>query len=714
MKRFSITGLFFLLSVLGFTQGEWNQWRFGSHISLDFNSGNPVQIGNNAMAAFNGTVSISDSVGNLLFYSDGRKVWDRSNNIMPNGDSIYGYWQPVNPAFVVKRLSNDSTYYLFTVGNGGGGNFKYGLHYSILDMRLNSGLGDIPAGMKNIPVNAADSAFNFLYGTRHKNNKDAWVLVKQHPLMSNTWPYMAFRVSSSGVDTVPVISPSNLGRNLLSSNEGVIKISQDGTKLVSTGQCQALGFISQVEFCNFNNQTGQVTPLFLFSPSTPSSVPSSPYWAEFSKNGHYLYVEASSAGFYQYNLFQYDATKTDYASLMASEVLLGTKCLSMQLASNNKIYVNTLPGPPPIDSMHVINYPDSGGLACNFQKNVLWLQGQYATNGSIPQFLQKYFAEINFQDRCLGDTIKFTSLVWPPADTINWNFGDPTSGSLNTSSLGNPSHLYALPGSYQIIFYVRHNDNRTDTVWKTVHIYPHPTPDLGIDRSICSGDSVTFDAGACPGCSYIWSNLTGGLPNIGNNQTYTAKTTGQYMVKVTNSFGCTGYDTVNLLVTPNLPVSVSVSPTANPVCAGTSVTFMATPTWGGTTPVYQWKVNGLIVGTNSPTYSYIPLNNDVITCKLTSSETCTTGNPAISNQVTMTVNPNLLVSISISPSANPFCIGGSVTFTATPTNGGTPPAYLWKVNGVNAGSNSPTYTYNPVSGDLVTCIMTSSVACPTG
>ncbi|MEI6898938.1 MAG: FISUMP domain-containing protein [Bacteroidota bacterium] len=258
-----------------------------------------------------------------------------------------------------------------------------------------------------------------------------------------------------------------------------------------------------------------------------------------------------------------------------------------------------------------------------------------------------------------------------------------------------------------------------------VWVIAGPPVDIIISTSanpICAGIQVTFTAVPInPGSNPVYQWKVNGLLVGVNNPIYNyIPSNGDVLTCIlTSNLSCSSNNpatsnTITMIVNPNLPVSVSVTPTANPVCSGTLVTFTATPTYGGNTPVYQWKLNGLIVGTNSPTYAYAPLNNDVITCKLTSSETCTTGNPAISNQVTMTVNPNLPVSVSISPSANPFCIGGSVTFTATPTNGGTPPAYQWKVNGLNAGSNSPTYTYNPVSGDLVTCIMTSSVACPTG
>ena len=63
---------------------------------------------------------------------------------------------------------------------------------------------------------------------------------------------------------------------------------------------------------------------------------------------------------------------------------------------------------------------------------------------------------------------------------------------------------------------------------------------------------------------------------------------------------------------------------------------------------------------------------------------------------------------------NPFCPGSSVTFHATPSNGGPLPAYQWKVNGINAGVNSDTYSYNPANGDSIRCVMTSNLACVTG
>jgi uncharacterized protein (TIGR02145 family) len=75
----------------------------------------------------------------------------------------------------------------------------------------------------------------------------------------------------------------------------------------------------------------------------------------------------------------------------------------------------------------------------------------------------------------------------------------------------------------------------------------------------------------------------------------------------------------------------------------------------------------------------------------------------------VTVNPISVVSVTIVASANPVIPGTSVTFTATPVNGGTAPAYQWKVNGINAGTGSSTYTYTPSNDDNILCVLTSSI-----
>ena len=251
----------------------------------------------------------------------------------------------------------------------------------------------------------------------------------------------------------------------------------------------------------------------------------------------------------------------------------------------------------------------------------------------------------------------------------------------------------------------------------TLHLVNLPVPvvNLGPDTTVCTGQTFTFDAGFCKGCTYQWANLTLGLMNIGTSQTFTATQSGLYMATVTGTNGCKGRDTVNLTIGQPFTVGVSISTPLNTVCAGTSVTFTATPAYPGSTPVYQWKVNGVNVGSNSDTYSYVPLNGDVVSCVLTSSlTTCVSNNPATSNSVTMTVSSLMSVGLSIAAVVNPVCSGSAVTINANPINPGGSPVYQWKVNGVNTGLNLSSFTYTPVNSDIVTCELLSSLSCTSG
>jgi gliding motility-associated-like protein len=158
-------------------------------------------------------------------------------------------------------------------------------------------------------------------------------------------------------------------------------------------------------------------------------------------------------------------------------------------------------------------------------------------------------------------------------------------------------------------------------------------------------------------------------------------------------------------------VSIAITSGTNPSCSG-NLTFTASPTYGGATPAYQWKLNGSNVGTNSSVYSGTFADGDLITCEMTSSETCVSSSTATSNTITVQVTTSVtpLVSIAITSGTNPSC-SGNLTFTASPTYGGATPAYQWKLNGSNVGTNSTVYSGTFANSDIITCEMTSSEIC---
>jgi len=253
--------------------------------------------------------------------------------------------------------------------------------------------------------------------------------------------------------------------------------------------------------------------------------------------------------------------------------------------------------------------------------------------------------------------------------------------------------------------------------------------------TVCNTNSAVFSVVASgTGLTYQWQQNTGsGFVNLTNAGIYSSVTTAtlnisscttamngyQYRCVVSSSTcgGSTNSNSATLTVNPAAGASITISASpSNIICAGTNVTFTATVVNGGATPTYQWKLNGANVGTNSPTYSNASLaNGNVVQCVLTSSASCVPG-PVTSNSITMTVDPIVTATISITASpAGAICAGTAVNFTATATNEGTTPTFQWQLNGGNVGTNSASYTNSTlVNGDVVRCILTSSANCVTG
>jgi hypothetical protein len=170
--------------------------------------------------------------------------------------------------------------------------------------------------------------------------------------------------------------------------------------------------------------------------------------------------------------------------------------------------------------------------------------------------------------------------------------------------------------------------------------------------AVTGGGSYCQSGGGLPvgvanseiGVTYtIFKDAIAQIPTVagtGSAITFGNQTAGTYTVEGTNSSGTTPMTGSAVITeTPALAVSVTISADVNPVPAGSDVTLTAVPVNGGTTPSYQWMVNGLNAGTDSPVFNYTPANHDTVTCTLTSNETCTTGNPALSNEIILTVIP---------------------------------------------------------------------------
>ena len=147
---------------------------------------------------------------------------------------------------------------------------------------------------------------------------------------------------------------------------------------------------------------------------------------------------------------------------------------------------------------------------------------------------------------------------------------------------------------------------------------------------------------------------------------------------------------------------------------GGSVTFTAAPVNGGAAPTYRWQINNVTVpGETAATFTTTTLaDGDIVTVIMTSNDPCANPATATSNAIPITAT-TVVPSVSITSTTTTICVGGSVTFTAAPVNGGAAPTYQWQINNVTVpGETAATFTTTTLAdGDIVTVIMTSNDPC---
>lgn len=284
----------------------------------------------------------------------------------------------------------------------------------------------------------------------------------------------------------------------------------------------------------------------------------------------------------------------------------------------------------------------------------------------------------------------------------------------------------SIDNNFNNIYFVNYLDGnviRKITNCITASIIQQP-----VSVTLCNTGNAAF--------SIIASNMTGlqwqvnngsGWSNVSNTGVYSGATTStlsitgagvsmngyQYRCVVGNSCGNIFSIVVTLnVLTPTTPI-ISISTSQTTICSGVTATFNAIITNGGSTPVYQWKKNSNNVGTNSAVYSDNTLTNgDQISCQVTSNANCLINNIAMSNIITMIVNPILTPSISITASSINICTGATVNFSSLVNNTGNNPSYQWRKNGFPVGINSPSYSDNNLNnGDIIACFLTSNYAC---
>lgn len=378
MKKYFPFIILILLSCKAKAQQETMNWYFGETAGISFLSGSPVATVNGSLSTMEGCSSISDFNGDLLFYTDGMSVWNNDNIKMPNGHDLLGDPSSTQSGIIIPKPYSDTYYYIFTiddVANGPGG--ANGFNYSLVDISLDNGKGDIVDTVKNI--NLTSPACEKIAAVKHANGIDIWVIIQKWET-NNIYAYL---VTDEGVADTPVIS--EVGQFIMGeidNAKGYMKVSPNGEVMAKAN----VG-LRNVEIFDFNNATGEVSNGRIL-PITNGE----PYGIEFSPDSKILYVNTWKHKPAK-ELFQYDLEAGAIDDIIASEYIVGEGTEgALQIAPDGKIYV-AMNG---YTMLARINQPNYLGVDCNYEFADVSL-GNRICRWGLPNFISSVFLGVGKQ-----------------------------------------------------------------------------------------------------------------------------------------------------------------------------------------------------------------------------------------------------------------------------------------------------------------------------
>ncbi|WP_136467369.1 T9SS type B sorting domain-containing protein [Flagellimonas onchidii] len=441
-----------------FGQGQTANWYFGNRAGIQFNNdGTVTALNNGRIDTFEGCASISDAQGNLIMYTDGIRVFDRSHTVMQNGTGLYGDPSSTQSAIIVENPDDPNILYIFTVDTTTfEGDPDRGLNYSTVDLSLNNGNGAVIE--KNVNL-LGDCSEKISAVVKDCFDKSIWVVTlgRNNNGDGPFDTYHAFEVTSTGVNTTSV--KSTFPNLQVVDPRGYLKFSADGSTLASANSAFGLYLY------DFDVNSGILSNQRQLSVSAPNKFP---YGIEFSPNQRFLYAHTSNNApandleGHSSSLLQYDLTASNVS---ASEIEIDRRAIyrgALQLGQNGKIYrtiaENYLNGTP---YLGVIESPNELGNAADYVHNAISLGGRNATQG-LPPFIQSFFDRVDIVKNadgstgtsltvCEGDDFTLETENIPNA-TYNWEKdGNPISNSSNTLTISSAGASEAGRYSLEVI-----------------------------------------------------------------------------------------------------------------------------------------------------------------------------------------------------------------------------------------------------------------------
>ncbi len=459
-----------------------NIWAFGINAGIDFNTDPPVAI-TTRINTSEGTASVCNANGQLLFYTDGTTVWDRNHNIMDNGSDLHGLGTDITSSttqgtLIVPIPGDTRRYYIFSLGSFESG-FLGRLYYSEVDMNLNNGIGSVSR-----KGNLLDSSLTEHMTAVSGNNCNVWLL-----MASRSNVFKAYSIDINGI-APPVISPRIPGGGGGSWNGvlGSLDVSPDRNKA-------AIAQGLNVALYDFNTDRGTLTnPLMLYE-----NADSYYYGICFSPDNSKLYA-ANEA-----ELHQFDLRSRDTAAIKASrQVIAAVSYPGLKRGPDGKIYcAHSGSG-----SLDVINKPNLAGTACQFVVNGFPLLGGTRSTRGLPNSTILVALEKN--TTTLTDTIRCAdSFTLAATDTARKNYLWQ-DGSLEKTLTIDTSGTYWV--TYQNV-----TGNICEEYIDTFHIVFYKNKRIystNFMEGMCRADTLILQAQHMATGGYLWEDASPGNTKV--------------------------------------------------------------------------------------------------------------------------------------------------------------------------------------------------------
>jgi len=386
-------------------------------------------------------IPFSDANGNLLFYTDGIKVWNKNHQVMANGANLLGNPSSSQSAIIVPHPGNSSLFYIFTVGannyNTDGDLIKAtdGLNCYTVDMRLNGGLGEVvPNSRKDLSIGQNAQWTEKVTSVKGADCNTFWVT----SLVNNT--FVSYKIDETGLINTPIISIVNYS---VTNARGYLKVSPDGKKLASATQNNN-GSLMLYSFDDTNGKVSNDGQILISNMAQDGH----PYGVEFSPRSSKLYCVTYTPNINTNKLWQFNL---ENPNIVSSKFLVKSKSGyrgALQLAPNGKIYATV---PPDYNNgtqfLDAINLPDELGANCSYQENAMNLGSGRAMQG-LPPFIASILLPVEITDgittqnlnntiakRCLGENYQLTPVNISGTSVYNWTFNGIPIGDASSSSL---------------------------------------------------------------------------------------------------------------------------------------------------------------------------------------------------------------------------------------------------------------------------------------